>query len=152
MTRYNLQSENSRWPLALLTRQPGSLRFSANSPSRPTARAQSTALKPVSNKPSGTDRQEATIFQATQPSALLSSAGATAIRPAACVEESRGKKRGVIEQPPLVLEESSMNKCPYCDRIITSPSTTRTVVRSTPILLLACPYCRKLVGIVNANE
>ena len=42
--------------------------------------------------------------------------------------------------------------CPYCDRPISIPHGTRKTVRFTPILVLSCPSCSKVVGVVNANQ
>ena len=42
-----------------------------------------------------------------------------------------------------------MNKCPHCDEIIAVPASLPAVVSGVPVLLLSCPYCFKLVGIVN---
>ena len=42
-----------------------------------------------------------------------------------------------------------MSKCPYCDQIISTPASLPANVSGVPVLLLSCPYCFKLVGIVN---
>ena len=42
-----------------------------------------------------------------------------------------------------------MNKCPFCDKIIAYPASLPSDVDGVPILLLSCPYCLKLIGIVN---
>lgn len=44
-----------------------------------------------------------------------------------------------------------MNRCPYCDRPIAVPTSLPATVNGVAVLLLSCPYCWKLVGIVN-NE
>ena len=43
-----------------------------------------------------------------------------------------------------------MNKCMNCDQIIAVPSyLPATLAGGVRILLLSCPYCQKLIGIVN---
>ena len=44
-----------------------------------------------------------------------------------------------------------MNKCPYCDEIIAVPASLPAVVSGVPVLLLSCPYCFKMVGIVKIH-
>lgn len=44
-----------------------------------------------------------------------------------------------------------MNKCPHCGEIIGVPSAVGVVnVVGVPVLMLSCPYCHTLIGIVRA--
>ena len=42
-----------------------------------------------------------------------------------------------------------MNKCPHCGEIVLMPAATAVVVSRVPVLLIRCPLCLILIGVVN---
>ena len=42
-----------------------------------------------------------------------------------------------------------MNKCPHCQEVILSLVGTAKTVSNVPVLILTCPLCQTIVGVVS---
>ena len=55
---------------------------------------------------------------------------------------------GEFRYAPLQGKIDAM-KCPHCESEITSFKSTDSSAQAETIVVVACPHCRKILGIVN---
>ena len=55
---------------------------------------------------------------------------------------------GEFRYAPLQGKVDAM-KCPHCESEITSFKSTYSSAQAETIVVVACPHCRKILGIVN---
>lgn len=55
---------------------------------------------------------------------------------------------GEFRYAPLQDKIDAM-KCPHCESEITSFKSTYSSAQAETIVVVACPHCRKILGIVN---
>jgi hypothetical protein len=41
--------------------------------------------------------------------------------------------------------------CPHCSQSIESPVGWPATVSDVPVVMVTCPYCQKVLGVVNAS-